>query len=489
MNLTNLTFTQGVIFNQTYKIKASQHVSGSISGLPDGISGDIRNNIIRIRGIANTISSGELTIIIDGINYTRPWTVIAADREIRTRGVPRQTRQSSFNMDDAVLYINEDFDVTGTYSGNPTNIYVEGLLRNWTYTWGSGTIHVLGDADDVTRIETGIWKIIIDGVEYMANWRVGERAPVITNPGTQVFNADEEIDLDIDISGEPSGLSMEGLQAKMFYERIDGGIGLRGSPDRAITPSENREIIINASTSGGTDTESFDFSVLGAPITSFDLPSENDSANGISVDSEFVYVSQRDGDSLIIYKYDILTGNFVETITWNTTNTPDKGLKILNGRFYTSTFSVSGNSRSYHIERKGSGSTSDAVRTVASNVTRVYLGLTASTTHIYMLMTTNFSFTNYVLYRVPTDLSSQVTRNWGSGAHRNGLFWKNGYFYIDSNSVPEFYAYTESGSRSSSNDLECLDLTSLDFIDELNDKIYYISSGSLSGTVRIRTLF
>ena len=256
MNLTNLTFTQGIPFNQSYKIKASEHIRGIISGLPDGISGRIRNNIINIRGVATTTGSGNAIITIDGINYDRPWTVIA---ERQTRGIPERSepRQSGFNMADSVLIKDEDFDVTGTYTGSPTNIYVEGLLRNWTYTWGGGTIHVLGDAADVKRLETGIWKIIIDGTEYTADWRVAERVPVITNPGTKTVYLNNGIRIPIEISRDPSGVSMEGLQAKMYYERSEDGAELLGIPDRTLLSSENRKIIVNASTAGGTDTENF----------------------------------------------------------------------------------------------------------------------------------------------------------------------------------------------------------------------------------------
>ena len=108
MDLTNLIFTQGLPFNQSYKIKASEHVSGTISGLPDGIRGFIRNNIIRIRGVATTAGSGKAIITIDGIAYTRPWTVIA---ERQTRGIPERSepRQSGFTMADAVLYSKRRF--------------------------------------------------------------------------------------------------------------------------------------------------------------------------------------------------------------------------------------------------------------------------------------------------------------------------------------------------------------------------------------------
>ena len=196
-------------------------------------------------------------------------------------------------------------------AGNPTNIYVEGLLRNWTYTWGSGTIHVIGDAADVIRLETGIWKIIIDGIEHSVNWRVNERAPVITNPGTQVFVINRPISIDILISNKPS-VSIEGLQSKIYYERVEDGAELLGTPDRIVDGSENRRITINASTSGGDDTEIFDFTVVDPySYRRFDLHSDNDTPLGIGLVGDYVVILNYSNN--LIYRYNKTNGNFHDT--------------------------------------------------------------------------------------------------------------------------------------------------------------------------------
>ena len=46
----NLSFTLGLAFDQSYPITSSEIITGSITGLPDGISGSFSNNIIRING-------------------------------------------------------------------------------------------------------------------------------------------------------------------------------------------------------------------------------------------------------------------------------------------------------------------------------------------------------------------------------------------------------------------------------------------------------
>ena len=85
--------------------------------------------------------------------------------------------------------------------------------------------------------------------------------PAITNPGQQTFYLNSSISKIIEISPEPSGVSMEGLQAKMYYERGEDGATILGKPDRLVALSENRRITVNASTSGGDHQESFLFNV------------------------------------------------------------------------------------------------------------------------------------------------------------------------------------------------------------------------------------
>ena len=195
------------------------------------------------------------------------WIVAPAQRR-RTddkRGSGPRQGTPVLSGNHATLIFGHDFDASATISGNPTNVYVEGLLRNWTYTYASGSLHVLGNAQDVTRIESGVWKVIMEygnnqEIEATVNWNVEEFAPVITNPGSQTFYVDSPLDYEIIISNFPS-VTVKGLLAKMYYDVSDNGVKLKGNPDRTVSLSEGRRIEISASNTGGTHTESFRFEI------------------------------------------------------------------------------------------------------------------------------------------------------------------------------------------------------------------------------------
>lgn len=180
---------------------------------------------------------------------------------------------ASSQLTDADLYLLEDFrkDIVISNASSLTKVYVEGLLRGWTYEWADSkkeSLAIVADANDITNIESGIWAIrLVYGAQsrtYTINWTVNQRAPIITNPGFQTFYKDANINLDIPITQNPS-VSMDGLLSKMKYARQETGAKLSGSPDRLVARSENRKIIINASTSGGSDREEFGFSIEELP--------------------------------------------------------------------------------------------------------------------------------------------------------------------------------------------------------------------------------
>ena len=177
---------------------------------------------------------------------------------------------SSAYLKDATLYLLEDFrhNIVISNSSSLTKVYVEGLLRGWTYEWTDTkkeNLAIVADGEDITRVESGVWTIRLEygsqSRDYKLNWRVAQRAPVITNPGFQTFYTETPINLDIKISHDPS-VSMDGLLTKMKYAKQEGGAKLSGIPDRLISKSENRKIIINASTSGGSDVEEFGFDIV-----------------------------------------------------------------------------------------------------------------------------------------------------------------------------------------------------------------------------------
>ena len=185
---------------------------------------------------------------------------------------------SNAYLKDATLYLLEDFrhNIVISNSSSLTKVYVEGLLRGWTYEWvdtDKSKLAIVATGEDITRVENGVWTIRLEygaqSREYKINWRVVQRAPVITNPGHQTLYKDFPINLVIDISHDPS-VSMDGLLSKMKYVKQEGGALLSGEPDRLVSKSENRKIIINASTSGGSDREEFGFDIQELP-TSFNV--------------------------------------------------------------------------------------------------------------------------------------------------------------------------------------------------------------------------
>ena len=613
----NLSLTQGVEFDQKYKVTASKFVDIDVNGFIPLALG-YHNNILHIYGTPTTVGSGQVVITLEGnpIGHIITWEVHAPQRRERRQTLQQQSGIPTLSMQDAVLYVNEDFDVSGSISGNPTEVWVEGLLRKWRYTYASGNLHVLGDAEDVTRIESNVWNVIMEyeaqisvttspvsliydsgnlasafslagvipihlgninnanfvrediaggsvykftydaqttinslrvrinmivsqsntlvvryaatapttsnftshgtvlsrhtatsintdnsitrparelylwaylttfssqpmtvsqvydsgtvnvfgiripihigrnpsgeiGIEqetvndlsvyrttsnltnlrirlnfnfnvqgtnleirysstapasgetaYLShgtrlvrtssgssvdvsianaptgtyfwiflpvggsisftrlrldatsetlsvtpqtltnrrlrlnavgthtssagtetryangqvNWRVIERAPVITNPGPQVFYLNSTIDLDINITHEPSGVTMTGLQARMGYERADVGARLIGSPDRLVSVEDNRQITVNASTSGGDDTESFGFSVESGIRNGLllNFHESNTIPKGFAFRDGIIEVPN-DLSPYLIYRYNQANGSFIDT--------------------------------------------------------------------------------------------------------------------------------------------------------------------------------
>ena len=88
-------------------------------------------------------------------------------------------------------------------------------------------------------------------------WQVTQRPPTITNPGLQRLYLNTPIRVPIAIARDPQGVSLKGLLAKMHFTNVDNGAEMLGTPDRIVTPAENRRVVVDASTPGGDDQSDF----------------------------------------------------------------------------------------------------------------------------------------------------------------------------------------------------------------------------------------
>ena len=276
-----IAFNQNQQFSYTYNWQLPNGVTiieaDIMTGtLPAGITISHTDNSISIGG--NPTVSGNISVIIEVLfsdsspNYTKTISInVAAESQSQSRGrgvrgkeqsSARQSADPALNMPDAVIYLGEDFTVSGTIVGNPINVYVEGLLRNWTYNSDSGALDIMGSADDVEIEESGVWKVFMDSVEDEVNWTAIKRPPVITNPGTKTAYLNHAMRIPISITQLPAGVTLKGLLASMFFENYAEGSDLLGAPDRVVTSAENRMIRVDASTSGGDDEEEFKLIVV-----------------------------------------------------------------------------------------------------------------------------------------------------------------------------------------------------------------------------------
>ena len=277
----NLSFSAGVPFTQSYKLKSSEVIETydavtnprgfNITGLPAGIIWRFERGIIFINQSPTSVGTGVAIITVGDISVERPWEVFGFNRR---RG-DRSTRQSvpvlSFNTANATIYLDEAFSISGFFSGpDPTEVYVEGLLRNWFFTWTPGsTLTIRGGEIDVTRVESGVWKIIFfyaggpsNGVSQELNWSVIERPPVIINPGTKTIYGNHPMRIPVEISNKPTGVIMDGVLNFIKYKVTEEGSELSGFPQTEVPASANRMVEVRASTSGGDDTDDFQLIVL-----------------------------------------------------------------------------------------------------------------------------------------------------------------------------------------------------------------------------------
>ena len=369
---SSVSFTQNQQFSYTYNWELPDGVT--ISGasvavgetLPTGISITHTNHSVSIQGTATTIGDTSITLTVsfsdnsDDFTHSITINVLAQtqsqsrsdtgrdkDKE-RTGARQTQSAVPSLTMNDPTLYIGETFDVTGTITGNPIRVYVEGLLRRWTYTYENGTLHVLTDnGDNVSVVESGIWKVVMvyiptgssDETEISTdvNWQTIHRVPVISNPGDQTFYLNRGIGLKIDIANTPSGSTLKGLLAKMSFRNVIDGVMLTGFPDRLVSQSEGRMIKVDTSNSGGDDEALFGFTVVESsgilpPVITVDdvfnsLHTDNPLGAGIQYDdvNDEVLVLDGSEDALFLYSID---GSFIKRIELHEDNSKSNGVTI-----------------------------------------------------------------------------------------------------------------------------------------------------------------
>ena len=89
------------------------------------------------------------------------------------------------------------------------------------------------------------------------NWEVSRIAPVIR--GDDIINFSGNVDMIIPIENNPEGVSAQGLQMGLKASVQDSGAEIKGRISQNVELSENRQFVLNASSSGGTDTKVFRF--------------------------------------------------------------------------------------------------------------------------------------------------------------------------------------------------------------------------------------
>ena len=93
--------------------------------------------------------------------------------------------------------------------------------------------------------------------EDTVNWEVRKLAPVIGGPDFLSFIG--HVNLLIPIENGPEGVSAQGLLTGLTTSLQENAALISGGSSRAVEFSENRTLVLNASSSGGTDSKTFRF--------------------------------------------------------------------------------------------------------------------------------------------------------------------------------------------------------------------------------------
>ena len=93
--------------------------------------------------------------------------------------------------------------------------------------------------------------------EDTVNWEVRKLSPVIGGPDLLSFIG--HVNLLIPIENGPEGVSAQGLLTGLTTSLQENAALISGGSSRAVELSENRTLVLNASSSGGTDSKTFRF--------------------------------------------------------------------------------------------------------------------------------------------------------------------------------------------------------------------------------------
>ena len=106
----------------------------------------------------------------------------------------------------------------------------------------------------------------IEEEEDTVNWEIRKLTPVIM--GDDILHFVGDVNFKIPIQNNPEGISAQGLQMGLKAKIQEDGAEIVGQVTQQAQLSENRQFVLNASSSGGTDIKTFRFrSSIGVDIT------------------------------------------------------------------------------------------------------------------------------------------------------------------------------------------------------------------------------
>ena len=142
------------------------------------------------------------------------------------------------------------------------------------------------------------------------DWEVRKRSPVIM--GDDILSFVGNVDTIIPIENSPEGVSAEGLQMGLKATVQETGAGIVGHVSQTVALSENRQFVLNASSSAGTDTKVFRFHtsmqaditrgiaerIGGDPVDNFGVNTTLPSGLAFDPNTDTLYMVSRDNSNL-----------------------------------------------------------------------------------------------------------------------------------------------------------------------------------------------
>ena len=161
------------------------------------------------------------------------------------------------------ITINTSFMLDVNITGNPTDVWVEGLLEGFRTEWVNPTLRVRGEA---TRLTTNSPFTVrnSNGESQSSTFSVVPRAPVITNPGALTLVRGNNFEQIVRISNSPTLVQASGPWAGLKYEPHADGIRLFGTVPNITNfhiPNDQQKIKVVAETGQLRDTSDIAFSI------------------------------------------------------------------------------------------------------------------------------------------------------------------------------------------------------------------------------------